>query len=173
MSQKEKAPRAAEILSTIASEVTSAVDEHAVVTEATILLAFFFHYDSGVIPRSSSPSHQRENSPEVVASVASHLTPSHIQKLERAISALMKGEDYEVVTVSFVNALSTAIQIHWMNPETKEESLISNLIDSGSAEFHESHPGHRFVAYDPDRQIRREFVVDAEYGEEQIFNVEL
>jgi hypothetical protein len=173
LSKKEKAPRAAEILSKITLEVTSAVEEHGVASEATVLLAFFFHCDYGVIPRSSSPSHQRENSPKVVASVASHLTPSHIRQLERAISALMKGEDYKVVSVSFVNALSTAIQIHWIHPETNEESLISNIIDPGSAEFHNSHPGHKFVAYNPDRQIRREFVVDAEYGEKQIFNVEL
>ncbi len=105
--------------------------------------------------------------------VASYLTPSHIQQLVRAISALMKGEDLEAVTVSFVNALSTAIEIHWIHPETNEESLVSNIIDPGAAEFQDTHPGHRFVAYDPDRQIRREFVVDAEYGEEQIFNVEL
>ena len=30
-----------------------------------------------------------------------------------------------------------------------------------------------FVAYDPDRTVRKEFVVDAAYGEDQFFMVEL
>jgi hypothetical protein len=177
---KEKAPRAYEILSDVTREVLSSVYPHDVdhavhstVTVATVLLAFFFQYSVGVIPRSSSHSHQRQNSPEVVASVARHLTANHILQLEKALSALMNGKDNNVVTVSFVNALTTSIQIHWIHPETHEEHLVSNMIHPGSVEAQDTYPGHRFVASDPDRQIRREFVVEADYGEKQYFNVEL
>lgn len=85
----------------------------------------------------------------------------------------MKGVDLKAIKVSFVNALHTAIQVNWIDPNTKEERLVSSIIHPGSSEIQNSHPGHRFVAYDPDRLIRKEFVVDAKYGEEQVFNVEL
>jgi hypothetical protein len=80
----------------------------------------------------------------------------------------------DAVQVSFVNALSSAIQIHWIHPDTNEELLVSNtVIHPGSKEIHETHPGHRFVAYDTNRLIRKEYIIDVKYGEKQIFNVEL
>jgi hypothetical protein len=178
---EENAPRAYEVLSDVTREVLSSVypldvdhaEVHSTVTVATVLLAFFFQYSVGVIPRSSSHSHQRQNSPDAVASVARHLTTNHVLQLEKALSALMNGRDNNVVTVSFVNALTTAIQVHWIHPDTHEEHLVSNIIHPGSVEAQDTYPGHRFVAYDPDRQIRREFVVEADYGERQYFNVEL
>ncbi|KAL3816150.1 hypothetical protein ACHAXA_001637 [Cyclostephanos tholiformis] len=178
---EENAPRAYEILSDVTREVLSSVyprdvdftEEHSVVTVATVLLAFFSQYNVGVVPRSSSPYHQRQNSPKVVASVVRHLTENQILQLKKAISALMKGKDNNVVTVSFVNSLSTAIQIHWIHPETNEETPVSRVMHPGSVEAQDTYPGHRFVAYDPDRLIRREFVVDANYGDSQTFNVEL
>ena len=168
---KDETPRAYEVLSEIANEISAKVEN---VTEATVLLAYFNHYDIGVIPRSSSTAHQIEISPQIIASAVSHLTTLHISRLEKAISALMKRQDLGAVQVSFINALSSAIQIHWIHPDTNEELLVSNsIIHPGSKEIHETHPGHRFVAYDPNRLIRREYVVDVKYGEEQIFNVEL
>lgn len=168
---KDETPRAYEVLSEIANEISAKVEN---VTEATVLLAYFNYYDIGVIPRSSSTLHQIEISPQTIASAVPHLTPLHISRLEKAISALMKRQDLDAVQVSFVNALSSAIQIHWIHPDTNEELLVSNtVIHPGSKEIHETHPGHRFVAYDPNRLIRKEYIIDVKYGEKQIFNVEL
>ena len=83
----------------------------------------------------------------------------------------MKGEDLHT-SVHFMNALNSPIQLHWVNAEN-EEVLVSNYINPGQVEVQKSSPGHKFVAYDPDRKLKREFVVDAKYGEEQHFKVEL
>jgi len=123
------------------------------------------------VPRAAAEDHQHENSPFSIKAVVQHLTPDHIGKLERAIPALMKGEELHT-SVSFMNALDSAIHIHWLNPETKEEVLVSN-IHPGSVEVHTTHPGHRFVAYDKERRMRKEFLVEAGYGEDQFFEVEL
>ena len=104
--RKDDAPRAYEILSEIAYEIR-ALGKH--VTEATVLLAYFCYYDIGVIPRSSSRSHQQEISPQTVASAVPNLTSVHLGRLERAISALMKRQDLNSVHISFVNALSSTI----------------------------------------------------------------
>lgn len=172
---RDRSPNAYNILSGLSRELTAKVyseEKDAVVNEATVLLAYFLHSNVGVIPRAASPAHQQENSPQALTAILPHLTSSHIQQLETAIPALMKGEDLHT-SVSFMNALSSPIQIHWLNPDTKEEVLVSNLIHPGSVEMQNSHPGHTFVAYDSERAIRKEFFVDAGYGETQFFSVEL
>ena len=71
-------------------------------------------------------------------------------------------------SVSFTNALSRHIQIQWLNPDMNEEVLVSNEIHPGSVDVQKSHP-HKFVVYDHERPIRKEFLVDAGYGERQYF----
>ncbi|KAL7545551.1 hypothetical protein ACHAWF_008904 [Thalassiosira exigua] len=173
--RKDVSPNAFNVLSGLSRDLMATIyseNPDLVITEATVLLAYFVHRNVGVIPRAASSSHRKENSPRALSAILPHLTPSHIRQLESAIPALMKGEDVHT-SVSFTNGLDTPIQIHWVNPETNEEVLVSNVIHPGSSEGQKSHPGHRFVAYDPDRSIRKEFVVNAEYGEMQAFTVEL
>ena len=175
LGRRSEAPHAYHILSDISHELAATVDSEnkdAVVTEATVLLAYFVHSNVGVIPRAATPAHQEENSPQSIAAILPHLTPTHIQQLELAIPALMKGEDIHTA-VSFTNALNRPIRIHWVNQETNEEVLVSNIINPGGVEVQRSHPGHMFVAYDPGREVRKEFKVEAQYGETQDFKVEL
>ncbi len=143
-----------------------------IVTEATILLAYLVDSNIGIIPRAATSAHQHENSLSSINAVIQHLTPDRIEKLERAIPALMKGEQLHA-SASFINSLEGAILIHWMHPDTKEEIVVSDLIHPGSVGMQKSHPGHIFVAYDTERKIRKEFVVGAGYGEEEQFRVEL
>jgi len=153
-----------------------AENEGAVITEATVVLAYFIRHNIGVVPRAASSAHQRENSINAVHSVFPHLTETQIENLHLAIPALMKDDSNDkppVVSVSFMNSLTSPIQVHWIQPETEKEILVSEIIHPGSVDVHGSHPGHRFVAYDPDRTIKKEFVVDANYGESQHFYVEL
>ena len=175
LGRRNEAPHAYHILSDISREFAATVyseKKDVVVTEATVLLAYFVHANVGVIPRAASPAHQQENSPQSIAAILPHLTTTHIQQLELAIPAMMKGEDIHTA-VSFTNALNRPIQIHWVNQETNEEVLVSNIINPGGVEVQRSHPGHMFVAYDPNREVRKEFKVEAQYGETQDFKVEL
>ena len=180
LQRKDDSPRAYGVLSRLASEIMAMVHSSpqsqdggppVEVTEASVLLAYFIHRNIGVIPRSASPDHQRRNAPPALAAVLPHLTPSHIERLEIAVPALMRGEDPHAA-ISFKNTLSVPIQIHWLNPNTNEEVLVSEIVQPGSVEIQRSQPGHRFVAYDPERSIRREFLVDVDYGGKQHFSVE-
>lgn len=175
LQQKDASPNAYNSLSGLSRELMATVyprNKDVDITEATVLLAYFIQSGVGVIPRAASSAHQKENSPQSLSAILPHMTPSRIKQLQTAIPALSNGEDMHT-SVSFMNALSTPIQIHWVNPDTNEEVLVSNIIHPGSVEVQQSHPGHRFVAYDPDRSIRKEFLVDAPYGERQYFSVEL
>ena len=178
--RRQDSPSAFHILSTVSRELTETIQSsnpdnvatQPIATEATIMLAYLVHSNIGIIPRAAATAHQHENSPSSIKAVIQHLTPDRIEKLERAIPALMKGEQL-YTSVSFVNALEGAILIHWMHPDTNEEVVVSDLIHPGSVEVQQTHPGHIFVAYDAERKIRKEFVVGAGYGEEQQFRVEL
>lgn len=175
LQRKNDALNAYNILTDTAHELLTKIyseDKNEVITEATVLLAYLIHSNIGIIPRAASSSHQLENSPKSLAVILPYLTSSHTKNLEMAIDALMKGEDLHI-PISFMNALKIPIQIHWVNPDTNEEVLVSNIVHPGSVEVQRSHPGHKFVAYDPDRSIRKEYLVDARYGDEQQFKVEL
>jgi len=170
-----QSPNAYSILSNVSRDLLTKVHsegEDVVITEATVILAYFVHNSIGVIPRAASSSHQHENSPRTLSAILPHLTTKIIQQIELAIPALVNEEDVHT-SVSFMNALESPIQVHWINPETGEEELVSNNIHPGSVEMQNSHPGHKFVAYDPDRTVRKEFLVDAAFGEVQHFMVEL
>jgi diketogulonate reductase-like aldo/keto reductase len=179
--RRQSSPSAYHILSSLSHELTETIHsasnsedgtKQPVITEATVLLAYLIHSNIGIIPRAAATTHQQENSPSSIKAVVEHLTPNHIEKLERAIPALMKGEQLHS-SVSFMNTLESAILIHWLNPNTNEEVPVSNLIHPGKVEVQQTHPGHRFVAYDAEKKIRKEFLVEAGYGEEQFFQVEL
>lgn len=175
LQRRNDAPNAYHILTGLSQELSTTVQpekKDAIITEATVLLSYFLRSNFGVIPRAASSAHQQENSPQALSAILPRFTSSHIQQLETVIPALMKGEDVHT-HVSFMNALSSPIQIHWLNPVTNEEVLVSNIIHPGGVEVQQSHPGHRFVAYDPERSVRKEFLVDAGYGEKQYFSVEL
>ena len=166
------------VLSDISREIASTLhaygdhhDKQLVVTQATVLLAFFVKKDIGVIPRASSAGHRRENSPDAVAAVIPNLTSDHFNKLQRAVPALMKGEELHA-SISFMNSLPAPIQIHWIS-DTGEEVLVKDILNPGEVDVIKSHPGHRFVTYDTERSIRREVSVDVGYGERQHFAVEL
>merc|ERR1711865_770117 len=141
LDRRDQAPNAYKVLSGLAHELRATVhpeNEEVVLTEATVVLAYFLHKDIGVVPRAASPSHQRENSPLAAAAILPHLTASLIEQLERAITSLLKGEDLHI-SVSFTNTLQFPIQIHWVHPETNEEHLVSNVIQPGNIEVQTTH----------------------------------
>ncbi|KAL3770421.1 hypothetical protein ACHAWO_009501 [Cyclotella atomus] len=179
MGGREHAPRAFSVLEDIAREIASTLhasgeyaDKPLVVTEATVLLAYCINYGIGIFPRASAADHRRENSPEAIAAVRPHITAERFNRLQLAIPAIMKGEDVNVL-LSFMNNLPGPIQIHWIHQETGEEVLVKDLLQPGEVDVIETHPGHRFVAYDTEREVRREVEVDVGYGARKHFRVEL
>lgn len=107
LQRRNDAPNAYNVLSGISSNLLATLySKHpdAVITEGTVLLAYFLHSGIGVIPRAASSNHQKENSPQALALIIPYLTSDHIKQLERAIPALMKGEDLYTF-ISFMNAL--------------------------------------------------------------------
>ena len=179
MGGREEAPSAFGVLTNIAREITATLHEYGdyhtkrlVASEATILLAFCVQRGIGVIPRTSSATHRRENAPDVIADVIPNLTSTHISQLELAIPALMRGEELHA-SISFMNSMPGPIQIHWIHTETGEEILVKEVLQPGEVDVIKSHPGHRFVAYDTEREVRREVSVEVGYGERQHFAVEL
>ena len=178
--RKQDSPGAFHILSTLSLELNEVIQSsnsdntatQPVVTEATVILAYLVHSNIGIIPRAAKVAHQQENSASSIKAVIQHLTPDRIEKLERAIPALMRGQQLHIA-VSFENALENAILVHWVHPDTNEEIVVSDHIHPGSVEVQQTHPGHTFLVYDTERTIRKEFVVGAGYGEEQQFRVEL
>lgn len=175
LGMRNQAPNAFYVLTDISRELAATVhseQKDVVVTEATVLLAHLQLDKIGLIPRAASPYHQKENSPQAIAAIIPHLTPVHRQQLNLAIPALMKGDDL-VSTIHFTNGLESPVSIHWINPSDKEEVIVSDLIHPGNTETQQSHPGHKFVAYGPGKKVRKEFVVNALYGEEEHFKIEL
>lgn len=173
--RRETAPNAFRVLTGLARELTAVAytqtrGQPPAISEGTVVLAYFASKHIGVIPRASSKSHQEENSVKSVKAVLDIMTDDHIRQLESAIPSLMKGEDIHA-SVSFMNSLDTPIQIHWINPQSHEEILVSELIQPGAVQMHNSHPGHQFVAYDPDRTFRKELHVNAQYGTTQHFEI--
>lgn len=179
MGGRNDAPSAFRVLTDTAREITSTLREYAdyytkgsVASEATVLLAFCVQKGIGVIPRASSAAHRRENAPDVVADAIPNLTSTHLSRLELAVPALMRGEELHA-SISFMNSTPGPIQIHWIHTETGEEVLVKDVLRPGEVDVIESHPGHRFVAYDTEREVRREVSVKVGYGERQHFAVEL
>lgn len=176
---RDESKSAFSILSDISREIAStmhAVDENKgktlLVTEATVLLAYFVQRGIGVIPRASYKGHRQENSPSVIDAVIPYLDMDHFNRLQLAVPALMKGRDVHSV-VYIENSLSGPIQLHWVNDETGEEVLVKDGLEPGKVEVIQSHPGHKFVAYDAERSVRREIAVDVGYGQRKNFAVEL
>ena len=173
--RREAAPNAFRVLTGIARELTASAyaqtrGQLPAISEGTVVLAYFANKHIGVVPRASSKSHQEENSVKSVKAVLHGLTYDQIRQLEFAIPSLMKGEDIHA-SVSFMNSLDIPIQIHWINPHNHEEVLVSEIIQPGAVQMHNTHPGHKFVAYDPDRTFRKELHVNAQYGDTQHFKI--
>lgn len=180
MGERGNAPRAFSVLSDLAREVASSLHaseeslgKSLIVTEATVLLAFCVQYGIGVIPRASSADHRRENSPDSIAAVIPYLrSPEPFNQLQFVIPSIMTGEDLHVV-LSFMNSLPGPIQVHWIHEETGEEVLVKEVVHPGMVDVIQTHPGHKFVAYDTERSVKREVSVTAGYGASQHFKVEL
>jgi len=155
---------------------------------ARVVLAWLVQQGVSVIPRASSLIHQDDDSPRSLNQVPV-LSEQQNKDVETAVRALLQGQDIDgplqpeddsaqqhdappdSVAASFLNSLSDGpIRVFWRNHEGEEEPAHDDPIDSGDTLSLNTHPGHVFVAYSHDGSKRKEFVVEADYGEHQHFD---
>lgn len=142
-----------------------------IVTEAMVIMAWLLQKGIGIIPRASSSDHLQENSPESLMLIPT-LSKSDKELIQKAMSALLRGEDLKV-EATFQNSLESGhVQIYWINGESGEEAPVVDKIHPGELHTIQTHPGHIFVAYDETKTKRRQFSVTASYGENEIFSVD-
>jgi hypothetical protein len=80
------------------------------------------------------------------------------------------GEPESVVT-TFINSLKDAINIFWIDEEGEEVPAHEEAVEAGDTLELNAHPGHLFVAYNHDKSVRKELMVDVEYGEQKFFDL--
>jgi len=142
-------------------------------TVAQTVLAWLVQQDVSVIPRASSLSHQDDNSPYWLSSVPT-LSDEEKEEIERAVKALLKGEDVEApdsVLATVTNSLDSAITIFFVDEEGEEVLAHEDPVEPGDSIQLNTHPGHVFVAYNDDRSFEMVLEVDAEYGQRQHLEV--
>lgn len=184
------APNAYRLIEDIGSDLANAKwngnssTEQDPFSAAKVVLAWLVQQGVSVIPRASSLIHQDDNSPKSLNQVPV-LSEQQNKDVETAVRALLRGQDIDgplqpeddsahttpdSVAASFLNSLSDGpISVFWQNHEGEEEPVHGDPIDSGDTLSLNTHPGHVFVAYNHDGSKRKEFVVEADYGEHQHF----
>jgi diketogulonate reductase-like aldo/keto reductase len=187
MGQRSKAPKAFSVLTKVSQSLTHKLEKGNLrrvsgsgkkkkkeslefVNEAMVVMAYLLQEGIGIIPRASSMSHQKENSPETLKLVPL-MSKGEKEVVKNAMTALLRGEDLKVVA-TFHNSLSTGpVQIFWKNTQNGEEIPVQE-IHPGQSDHIETHPGHKFVAYHKEKNLRQEFFVKADYGQTEVFRVD-
>ena len=171
--RKSAAPNAFAVLSRVGAHVwkkRGGSGSGSKVTEAMIIMTWLVQQGISVIPRASSYSHQKENSPATIESIP-RLKSDEIEKVKAAMSALMRGEDINEVKAVFHNNFVRSIQLFWMDKKTGEEIPVTKQVEPGVQMTINSHPGHTFVAYCSMKKLRREYTITGNYGDSDYFSV--
>ena len=168
-------------------------------TPAQVLLAWLVHQKVSVIPRTSNIWHLKENSPSSLPRLSSHFSEEtapaakfqlqnqaqqqsmqvnvkHVREddmVRNAVESLVRQQDLDQPKVSFVNNHSSGENLHvfWSNP-SGEEIPVKKDLRPGDSFQSASYTGHVFVVYDQSKEKRKEYRVDANYGEEQRFHID-
>ena len=170
--RKASAPNAFAVLSRVGthlSEKLGRAGSERKVTEGMVIMAWLIQQGISVVPRASSYTHQKENSPSSIASLP-RMSSQENETVRNAMSALMKGEDIKVKAV-FHNKYVRSIQLHWINQKTGEEVPVTGQVQPGVTLPIDSHPGHTFVAYCSMKKLRKVYTVTAEYGDSNYFSI--
>ena len=188
--QRSKAPIAFRLLTEVGTSLTSKIQQEQKqkrlgriggehnkkasmdVTESMVIMSWLVQEGIIIIPRASSTIHQQTNSPETIKLIPL-LSIEEREQVKKATMALLRGEDVKI-EATFHNLLSSdqPVEIHWINIHTKEEVQVIEEIHPGSSHTIETHPGHAFAVYNEGKSKRREFLVDASYGEKVDFAVD-
>ena len=181
--QKSIAPNAFKILTKVGKDLEARIKKNrsriggkekkssSAISEAMVIMSWLVQEGISIIPRASSVSHQKQNSPESLEQIPL-LSKEEKETVKNAMVALLKGEDLKV-KATFQNSLSSGhLQVHWVSKENGQEFPVVEKIHPGELHTIETHPGHKFAVYDETKEQRREFSVTALYGEKQYFSVD-
>ena len=164
--RRDAAPNAYRVLKHIGDDLGRS-------TVAQTVLAWLVQQNVSVIPRASSLAHQDENSPYSLSMVPT-ITDEENAEIEKAVKALLKGEDIEppeVIETIITNSHENPVTLFYISEEGEEVPALEEPIKPGDTVRLNTHPGHVFVAYDEDRSFEMELEVEAEYGERQYFDI--
>ncbi|GFH50123.1 hypothetical protein CTEN210_06599 [Chaetoceros tenuissimus] len=169
--QHDSAPNAYTILSSIGGtlmQMDTTIKRK--ITASMVVNAWLVQQGISIIPRASSSHHKDENLPSSIE-IVPQLNEEQNQQIVKAVSALMRGQDV-TVSATFQNDSQRHVQLHWIDGRNGEEFPVTEMVAPNSKASIQSHPGHKFVAYDGKKIFRQEFTVTASYGKEQHFTVQ-
>lgn len=162
------APNAYASLESIAQGLGDDTNEY---SPAQVVLAWLAQKGVSVIPRTSRPDRLVANGPAAIASVP-QLSAKQDDQVRRAVRALLRGQDLNPPKATFTSA-SSVLHLFWLNEDTGEEILVKEELQP-EEEFHTlTSTGHKFVAYDETKSRRQEYIVEADYGDHDTFQIEL
>jgi len=165
---RDSAPNAFELLWAVAHDLQK---QHGAgtgnITPSQVVMAWLTQQGISVIPRTSKIEHLESNAPVTITSIPT-LTPEQQDKVVMAVRALLTGRDLEPPTARFYNDHpSDVLHLFWLHADTREEIPVQLDLARGEHFDTRTFPGHVFVAYNGDKDQRREFTISASYGEEQ------
>lgn len=162
-------PRAEGSLKSIAQAVSSRNHTY---TPVQVVLHWLSQEGVSVIPRMASERHLQENSAAEIGGMPP-FTERQAERVRNAVASLLRGQDLDPPKAEFVNKHSDRnIDIFWSSEDGKEVPVKDNL-KPGENFNTVTFPGHVFVAYDNDKKTRKEFTIQADYGEHEQFHIEL
>ena len=169
--QHDSAPNAYTILTSMGGELMQMdTTIKRKITASMVVNAWLVQQGISIIPRASSSHHKIENLPSSIEFVP-QLNEEQNQQIAKAVSALMRGQDV-TVSATFQNDSQRHVQLHWIDGRNGEEFPVTEMVAPNSKASIQSHPGHKFVAYDGKKIFRQEFTVTASYGQTQHFTVQ-
>lgn len=165
----EDAPHAWDSLDAVSAVLTEDVEDgdiHA----SQLVLKWLIQHDVSVIPRTMSREHMADNAPPTVAKLP-ELEDNEIRVIEEAVGALLRRQDLVKPKLSFVNKMNDVLHLFWFDHDEEEEVPVKMELAPGETWNTDAFEGHTFIAYDS-KEVRREFVVTAGFGEEEEINIE-
>jgi len=99
------------------------------------------------------------------------LQKRELSKVKDAVSSLLRGQDLTPPKANFENRHTDILHLFWRS-EGGEEIPVMEGLQPGESFDTTTYPGHVFVAYDQSKSQRREFTINAFYGEHEQFHIE-
>jgi diketogulonate reductase-like aldo/keto reductase len=166
--RRDATPNALESLIWTANELSG--NNQAKFSPAQVVLKWLMQNNVSVIPRTGQIGHLQENSPLAIESLPP-LTPNQQDTVRVAVEALLQGNDLDKPQARFVNTnIKMKVHIFWRSDNGQEHPVRENLLP-GERFDTMTFPGHVFVVYDDIKSQKKEYTIEAGFGERQHISV--
>ncbi|CAB9513852.1 Probable NAD(P)H-dependent D-xylose reductase xyl1 [Seminavis robusta] len=173
----EDAPNAILALNAISQQLSQRAEppltpeDHKNYTLPQVVLKWLVQNDVSVIPRTSKIERLQENSAVSIARMPP-LDPLEEDTVQSAVAALLTKEDIKPPLAEFINRSSdTLVNIFWVHGETGEEVSVKEGLPPGETYTAFTQRDHTFAVYFQGTNQRKEFVVHAQHGQHQRFDL--